>query len=74
MKPNLKCLEPTKPAIRFTLSVHEFCNGFGFGKSKFYQEVRLGRIHVIKAGRRTFIPVEEAETYLNLLKREGSGQ
>ena len=40
------------------------------GRSKFYEEVRAGRIEVVKIGRRTYIPAEAIEDYVALLRRE----
>ena len=40
------------------------------GHSKFYEEVRAGRIGVVKIGRRTYVPAEALEDYVALLRRE----
>lgn len=55
----------TAPAIpKQALSVPEFAQAVGIGITRLYQEIRLGRIHVLKCGRRTLIPVSEAPAFL----------
>ena len=40
------------------------------GRSKFYDEVRAGRIEVVKIGRRTYVPADALDDYVTLLRRE----
>lgn len=44
--------------------VKDFCEAFGIGKSKFYQEVAAGKIVVSKVGRCTLIARESAKAWL----------
>lgn len=48
----------------------EFCKATGIGKTKFYEEVALGRIRIIKAGRVTLITREAALDWLKLCEAE----
>ena len=50
--------------LRLGHSVTEFCDAFGMGRTLFYKLVKEGRIHVIKAGRRTLVPHRELEEWL----------
>jgi excisionase family DNA binding protein len=53
---------------RVSLSVAEFCAAAGIGRSFFYQEVKAGRIMVLKAGRRTLVPTTELNNWLERLR------
>jgi excisionase family DNA binding protein len=46
------------------LSIDEFCDSHGVGKTLAYQEINSGRLHAIKIGRRTLIPAEAAAQWL----------
>lgn len=46
------------------LTVVEFCRSLKIGKTHFYAEVKAGRIHIRKSGRKTLVPVGEREAYL----------
>lgn len=48
---------------RVNLSVPEFCTIFGIGRSLFYEEVKRGSIRLIKVGRRTLVPMNEASRW-----------
>lgn len=52
---------------RAALNVDEFCATMGIGRTKFYDEVREGRIRVVKAGRRTLVPATEKQAWLERL-------
>lgn len=54
--------------------VDEFCRAYGIGRNRAYQEIEAGRLRVAKVGRRTLIPVDEAEAWLHsLLDPVGEG-
>ncbi len=36
--------------------VNDFCKAFGIGRTLFYQEVKAGKIQIVKVGARTLIP------------------
>jgi excisionase family DNA binding protein len=56
---------------KVALSVTEFCKAAGIGRSFFYEEVKTGRIKVVKAGRRTLIPISELAAWLSRLAHGG---
>ena len=49
------------------MTVNEFCHQHSLGRTTFYNEVRAGRLHVVKRGRRTLIARADAEAWLNAL-------
>lgn len=52
---------------RYALSVAEFCAACSIGRSTFYEEVKAGRIRILKAGKRTLIASTEAQRWLDSL-------
>lgn len=48
-------------------SIDAFCERFGLGRSKTYDEIRLGRLKVRKVGTRTLIAHEDAIAWFNAL-------
>ena len=66
-----KTVGPDKaaPTRRAAFSICEVCNLLGVGRSRLYQEIREGRLRVIKLGRRTLIRAAEVEGYLDRLER-----
>ncbi len=60
----------TENADRKAMTVNEFCGALRIGRSLFYEEVKRGRIKILKAGRKTLIPITECETYLVRLAEE----
>lgn len=56
---------PTSPAPTLAYrDVVEFARAVGIGRSAAYEEVRAGRLRVAKVGRRTIVPVAEAQRWL----------
>lgn len=55
----------TPVPFRLGYSVDEFCEAFGMGRTLFYKMKKEGKIQVVKAGRRTLIPVAEMTAWLN---------
>lgn len=61
-------LSPSDPQTpRYALSVNEFCSACSIGRSTFYEEVKAGRIRILKAGKRTLIASTEAQRWLDSL-------
>jgi hypothetical protein len=54
------------------LSVNDFCQWAGIGRTAFYAELKAGRLAARKFGRRTIIPISEAEKWLDSLPVVGS--
>jgi excisionase family DNA binding protein len=50
---------------RPTLTVDEFCEMIGFGRSTFYKAVEAGDIKVRKYGKRTFVTQEERKRFVD---------
>jgi excisionase family DNA binding protein len=48
-----------------------FCNRYGIGRSKAYEEIKSGRLVALKVGRRTLISTDDAERWLSSLHRAG---
>jgi excisionase family DNA binding protein len=48
-------------------SILEFCRIYGVGRTTAYQQVKAGRLRVVKVGKRTLVPVDAAETWLKNL-------
>jgi excisionase family DNA binding protein len=48
-------------------SIEEFCRNFGVGRTKVYEELKLGRLRARKIGRRTIITAEDAGSWLRRL-------
>lgn len=53
---------------RVAETVNEFCSAVGIGRTLFYKEVQRGRIKILKAGRKTLVPMTERQAYLDRLQ------
>jgi excisionase family DNA binding protein len=49
---------------RPTLTVNEFCEMVGIGRSTFYKAVGAGDLRVRKYGKRTFVTTEEMKRFV----------
>jgi excisionase family DNA binding protein len=49
------------------MSVAEFCERYGPGRTTAYQEIQAGRLRARKVGRRTIITEDDAEEWLRRL-------
>ena len=49
------------------LSIVEFCERYGLCRTKAYDELKSGRLRARKIGKRTIIPVDDAEDWLQQL-------
>lgn len=59
-------------ASKAVLSVNDFCQWAGIGRTAFYAELNAGRLVARKFGRRTIVPMSEAEKWLDSLPAAGS--
>jgi excisionase family DNA binding protein len=50
------------------LSVEQFCERYGIGKSTLYVQIREGRLRLRKIGKRSVIAVEDAEIWFKNLR------
>jgi len=55
------------------MSVDEFCERYDVGRTKAYEEIFAGRLKARKLGKRTLIPISEAEAWLNRLPAMHAG-
>jgi len=62
---NLVCFEKVAETI------NEFCSAVGIGRTLFYREVKSGRIKILKAGRKTLVPISQRREYLQRLEEAG---
>jgi excisionase family DNA binding protein len=49
-------------------SVAEFCERYGIGRTSAYEEIRAGRLRIVKVGKRTLVPEDSAEKWLQSLR------
>jgi hypothetical protein len=59
--------ERTHSARHRAMSVSEFSERYGPGRTTIYQEIKLGRLRARKCGKRTFITEDDAEDWLRSL-------
>jgi excisionase family DNA binding protein len=52
---------------RRAFPIAAFCNRYGIGRSKTYEEINAGRLIAVKSGHRTLIREEDAERWLRSL-------
>lgn len=55
---------PAAPMPRFTLTIDEFCEATGMGRSLAYQQMQKGGLPFVKIGKRRLIPVDESRAWL----------
>ena len=49
------------------MSIGVFCETYGIGRTKTYEEIKSGRLRVRKVGRRTIVTADDAEEWLSTL-------
>lgn len=59
-----------EPLPRVALSVGEFCESMGIGRTKLYELIKQRQIRPVKLGKRTLIPVAERDAFLARLAGE----
>ncbi len=64
-------MSQSHPPERAVLSVSQFCDVVGIGRTMFYERVKLGQINVLKIGARSLVPVGQVQAFL---VRAGAGQ
>jgi hypothetical protein len=50
---------------KLAYSVPEFQKATGLGRTRLYEEIRLGRLRLTKVGRRSIIAVDDARAWLD---------
>ena len=53
----------TPPALAYP-DISAFAAAVGIGRTQVYEEIKTGRLKVAKVGRRTIVPIAEAERWL----------
>jgi excisionase family DNA binding protein len=53
-------------------SIAEFCERYGIGRTSAYQEIRKGRLRVVKVGKRSLVTEDSAEEWLQNLPEQVS--
>jgi Helix-turn-helix domain len=66
-KPKITERERQRRAWQRAMSVRAFCEIYGVGRTKAYEEINAGRLRARKAGRRTIITADDAEDWLGRL-------
>lgn len=54
------------------LSILDFCRWAAIGRTAAYEELKAGRLRARKCGRRTIIPMTEAERWLSALPAQST--
>lgn len=57
----------TNGPLRAALTVAQFCETLSIGRTTFYDQVRVGRIRILKVGTRTLVPTSEVDAFLERL-------
>lgn len=55
---------------KLALSIPEFCLVVGIGRSRAYEEIKAGRLPILKCGRRTLISRAAIEEWLARLSEQ----
>jgi hypothetical protein len=67
MKRQISEAEQNRCATQRAMSIVEFCNRYGLGRTKAYEEMNSGRLRGRKLGARTIITDDDAEDWLRNL-------
>jgi hypothetical protein len=59
--------EQQRRARQRAMSIAEFCEWYGVGRTKAYEELKTGRLRGRKCGKRTIITDDDAERWLRSL-------
>ena len=60
-------VEQRRRALQRAMSIAEFCERYGPGRTKTYEELKSGRLRGRKVGKRTIITEDDAENWLRCL-------
>jgi excisionase family DNA binding protein len=50
------------------ITIKEFCQAYAIGRTSTYGEINAGRLKTVRLGRRTLIPVDNAEAWLETIR------
>jgi excisionase family DNA binding protein len=65
--PEISQLEPARGARPRAMSIAEFSERYGVGRTTIYEEIKLGRLRARKCRKRTVITEDDAEDWLRSL-------
>jgi excisionase family DNA binding protein len=63
----------TSAFAKRAFSIAEFCDRYGIRRTKTYEEIKAGRLRIVKVGRRSLIKEADAESWLAALPSLKSG-
>ena len=49
------------------ITINEFCKAYSIGRTSAYDKIKVGRLRVVKFGKRTLVPIDNAEKWLESL-------
>ena len=58
---------PTSASAKRAFSIAEFCDRYGIRRTKAYDEIKTGRLRIVKVGRRSLVKETDAEAWLAAL-------
>jgi excisionase family DNA binding protein len=67
VSPKISEAELTCSARQRAMSISEFSERYGPGRTTIYEEIKRGRLRARKCGKRTFITEDDAEDWLQSL-------
>jgi excisionase family DNA binding protein len=56
------------------VTVDTYCRATSLGRTKFYDLVKAKKIQILKAGRRTLVPVSEIQAFLDRIAEDGGSK
>jgi excisionase family DNA binding protein len=59
--------EQARRARQRAMSIDDFCQRYGIGRTKAYEEIKSGRLRARKVGKRSIITDDDAEEWLSQL-------
>jgi excisionase family DNA binding protein len=65
-------VERQRRALQRALSIDEFCQRYGIGRTTVYAEIKEGRLRARKCGRRTIISDDDSDEWFRHLPAIGS--
>jgi excisionase family DNA binding protein len=65
---------PESTSAKRAFSIAEFCDRYGIRRTKTYDEIKAGRLRIVKAGRRSLIKETDAEAWLAALPSRTRGE
>jgi Helix-turn-helix domain len=67
VKNEISDTERRHPPRPRAMGIEDFCDLYGPGRTKVYEEIKSGRLRARKIGKRTIITVDDAEDWLRQL-------